>query len=105
MLKRYSTNGKSALITDKVNSFWWVSGTNNVSPIVHVPPNDISATLTALNIQFQEASGPYQKLVREQLEIIQFTLSQPISPPIRKVTKGRLHEPLTVQEGNQVLLK
>jgi hypothetical protein len=51
--------GNQPSLQTQLNSFWWVSGTNNVSPIVHVPPNDISATLTALNIQFQEDSVPY----------------------------------------------
>ena len=81
--------GIQPLLQTLVNSFWWVSGGNNGSPIVHVPPNDISATLTALNIQFQEGSGPHQNLVHEQLERIQFTLSQPIAPPVGQVTRGR----------------
>jgi len=42
----------------------------NAPYIAHVPVNDITAMLTAINNQFQKASGPHQKVVDEQLEKI-----------------------------------
>jgi len=80
--------GNKPLSMEHVNSFWRVSG-NNVPSIAPVPVNNIAAMLTAINNQFQKASGPHQKVFCEQLEKIQSTLSQSIAPPTRQATRGR----------------